>query len=219
MEENCRVPPSRSRGKTKRTIASLFSSIFASDNSRSNHLFLNQNLMLLPREEWIFAVEKKFRRKRALFWAPVRRCEEEARKRKSFRWDCIYLEQNSSTWRCSDGSTYDACVSSMRIEGCLSFWKKEDFSRFLMYIFPLQFLGHFLYIYIFSRYFWDIIKIWKEYVSYMKLTCWKVVKKYWISSFCSFSYILPFQFLETFFVIYIPRYCQDVSFEREHRSL
>lgn len=148
MEENCRVPPSRSRGKTNRAIASLFSSIFASDNSCSNHLFLNQNLMLLPRKNEFSPWKKKFRRKGLLF--------DDARKKKSFRWDCIYLEQNSSTWKCSDGSTYDACVSSMRVEGCLSFWEKEDFSRFLMYILPLQFLEHFIY-------FRDISEILSKY--------------------------------------------------------
>lgn len=91
----------------------------------------------------------------------------------------IISRTNSSTLilflveRCSDGSTYDACVSSTRVEGRLSFWdlsEKEDrdvffISRFLKYfselfknicicIFlcvPLQFLG--LLFTIFSIYY------------------------------------------------------------------
>lgn len=55
------------------------------------------------------------------------------------------------------------------------------------------------YFLLYFRYIiWDIIKIWKEYVSYMKLTSSKVLKKYRKSSLCSFSYVCPFNFLRHF---------------------
>lgn len=97
----------------------------------------------------------------------------------------------------------------------LDFWNIfPNYLKTYVYVYFCVCLFNFWdYFLLYFRYIiWDIIKIWKEYVSYMKLTSSKVLKKYRKSSLCFFIR-LPFQFLETFFVT-SPRYCQDVSFER-----
>lgn len=147
------------------------------------------------------------------------------RKGKSFRRDCLpwmdteYHEQTLPRdpfleEKCSDGSTYDACVSSMRIEGVFlrsvekikifyfsiskifANYSSELFKNVYIYFFlhmPLQFLG-LLFI------FRDISEISSKYErnTWAIWTSSKVLKKYRISSLSSFSYSCPFNFFRHF---------------------